>query len=188
MGYIADELLPHLTNHVDLGAQMLELGPGPGAATEWLRRRVQRLTAVEVDERAAHALASRYSGTNVEVVVDDATSLCFPDNSFDSVGCFTMLHHIPTSESQGELLAGAFRVLRPGGVFIGADSLASDSLRDFHEGDTYNPITPPCLLARLLALDFTCISVVVGDDLRFVARKPGETGDDTTVGDRAEVT
>jgi SAM-dependent methyltransferase len=159
MEFIADELLPSLTGHVDLGAQFLELGPGPGAATEWLRHRVERLTAVEV--------------------VADAGSLSFPDCSFDSVGSFTMLHHVPTPEVQNKLLAGAFRVLRPGGIFIGSDSLASDDLRDFHDGDTYNPIAPPCLLARLLALGFTC-SVVVDYDLRFVARKPSEAGGGTS--------
>jgi SAM-dependent methyltransferase len=179
MEFIADELLPSLTGHVDLGAQFLELGPGPGAATEWLRHRVERLTAVEVDERAALALTEKYAGTNVEVVVADAGSLSFPDCSFDSVGSFTMLHHVPTPEVQNKLLAGAFRVLRPGGIFIGSDSLASDDLRDFHDGDTYNPIAPPCLLARLLALGFTC-TVVVDYDLRFVARKPSEAGGGTS--------
>jgi SAM-dependent methyltransferase len=180
-------LLPCLTRDVDLGAQFLELGPGPGAATEWLRHRVGRLTTVEVDEQAALTLTKRFAGTNVEVVMADAASLNFPDCSFDSVGCFTVLHHVPTSESQGELLAGAFRVLRPGGVFIGSDSLAGDDLRDFHEGDTYNPIDPPCLLAQLLALGFTGITVVVDDDLRFVARKPSEVGGGTAAA-RTEVT
>jgi len=187
-GYIANELLPCLTRGVDLGAEMLEIGPGPGAATEWLRRRVGKLTAVEVDERAALALARRYEVTNVEVVVADAANLIFPDCSFDSVGCFTMLHHVPTSESQSKLLAGAFRVLRPGGVFIGSDSLASDALRDFHGGDTYNPIAPPCLLGRLLALGFSCVSMVVDDDLRFIARKPSETGRSMNVVDGTQVT
>ncbi len=187
-GYITDELLPSLTCHVDLGAQMLELGPGPGAATEWLRHRVRQLTAVEVDERAALALTKRYTDTNVEVVVADAASLNFADCSFDSVGCFTMLHHVPTPEAQSNLLAGAFRVLRPGGVFIGSDSLASDDLRDFHDGDIYNPIAPSCLLAHLLALGFTCITVAVDDDLRFIARRPSETGRGTNLGDGTEVT
>jgi SAM-dependent methyltransferase len=188
MGWIADELMPHLTHDVDLGAYMLELGPGPGAATEWLRHRVRRLTAAEVDEQAALALTKRYAGTNVEVIVADATRLRLPDCSFDSVGCFTMLHHIPTSQSQSDLLVGAFRVLRPGGVFIGADSLASSALRDFHNGDTYNPIAPPFLLARLLALGFTGTTMVVDDDLRFIARKPSEDSPGTNLGNEKEVT
>ncbi len=51
--HIQEEILPWLLRHASLGADMLELGPGPGAATGWLRHRVRRLTAVEVDEAAA---------------------------------------------------------------------------------------------------------------------------------------
>src|SRR6516165_6057489 len=50
--YIQNEILPSLTQHADLGADMIEIGPGPGAATEWLRHRVRRLTAQEVDPRS----------------------------------------------------------------------------------------------------------------------------------------
>ena len=42
---------------VELGTDLLELGPGPGAATEWLRHRVARLVAVEQEEEAAARLA-----------------------------------------------------------------------------------------------------------------------------------
>ena len=34
------------------------------------------------------------------------------------------------------------RVLRPGGVLVGSDSLPSQSLHAFHEGDIYNPVEP----------------------------------------------
>lgn len=170
--HIRDEVLPSLTRQVDLGDEMLELGPGPGAATEWLRHRVGRVTAAEVDEEAASRLAERYAGTNVEVIVADAASLGYPDDSFDSVGSFTMLHHVPTRASQDRILAEAFRVLRPGGVLVGSDSVASDDLRSFHDGDTYNPIDPAHLLGRLRALGFGRITIVVDGDLRFVALKP----------------
>src|SRR6185437_7644148 len=33
--HIQAGILPALTRDVDLGAEMLEIGPGPGAATEW---------------------------------------------------------------------------------------------------------------------------------------------------------
>src|ERR1017187_2259661 len=63
-----------------------------------------------------------------------------PTLPFDSVGSFTMLHHVATLALQNKILAEAFRVLRPGGVLIGSDSLASNDLHHFHAGDTYNPI------------------------------------------------
>jgi SAM-dependent methyltransferase len=178
---IQDEVLPALARHADLGADMLEIGPGPGAATEWLRHRVKRLTAVEADATAAGKLADRYRGGNVDVAVGSATDLAYPDESFDSVGSFTMLHHVSTPALQVRLLAEAFRVLRPGGVLIGSDSLASNDLHHFHADDTYNPVDPARLLVQLQTLSFGKIAMMVDWDLRFVAHKPDgrdDSGDD----------
>jgi ubiquinone/menaquinone biosynthesis C-methylase UbiE len=150
---------------------MLELGPGPGAATEWLRHRVRRLVAVESDTVAAEKLERRFSTSNVEVVVGDATNLNFSDESFDSVGTFTMLHHVPTAQLQQRVLLEAYRVLRPGGTLLGSDSLASNNLHHFHAEDTYNPVYPASLLVRLQAVGFTSITLFVDYDVRFVAKK-----------------
>ncbi len=151
---------------------MLEIGPGPGAATEWLRHKVGKLTAIEIDDAAARLLADRYAGTNVEIVTGSAASLSYPDASFDSAGCFTMLHHVPTTALQNKILAEAFRVLRPGGVLVGSDSLASNDLHHFHADDTYNPVDPASLLGRLQTLGFDQITIMVDEVLKFVARKP----------------
>jgi ubiquinone/menaquinone biosynthesis C-methylase UbiE len=115
----------------------------------------------------------------VEIATSSATELDYPDGFFDSVGCFTMLHHVPTIALQNAILAEAFRVLRPGGVFIGSDSLASDGLHHFHEGDTYNPVEPASLLTRLQTVGFAPITVIVDDSVLFIAGKPGgdEPGD-----------
>ncbi len=90
-----DVLAPLLAG-VDLGARMIEVGPGPGAATRWLQHQVGRLVTVEADLHAAAALTKKYAGTNVEVVTGDATELCFLDGVFDAAGSFTMLHHVST--------------------------------------------------------------------------------------------
>jgi len=172
---IREELLPCLTRHVDLGVEMLDLGRRPGAATGWLRHRARRQTTVEISEDVAAALGQRSTGTNVEVVVADATGLSWPDCSFGSLGSFTSLHHVPTPELQDKTLGEAFRLLRPGRTFIGSDSLAGDGLRRFHKADAYNPVDPPRLLERLRALGSKKIRVVVEDDVSFVAQK-GERG------------
>jgi SAM-dependent methyltransferase len=83
-----------------------------------------------------------------------------------------MLHHVPTVALQNAILAEALRVLRPGGVFLGSDSLASDGVHHFHEGDTYNPVEPAAFLTRLPTLGFGKITMTVDDTLTFVARKP----------------
>ncbi len=176
--HIQDEVLPQATAGVDLGADLLELGPGPGAATEWLRHRVRRLVALEHEQDAARRLADRYAGSNVEVACGNAAALGYPDGSFDTVASFTMLHHVPTRALQDKVLAEAFRVLRPGGAFVGSDSLASDGLHQFHEGDTYNPVEPSAFLVRLQTVGFTAITLHVSYNLVFIARKeadgPGE--------------
>lgn len=173
---IRGEILPSLTAAADLGACMLEIGPGPGAATEWLRQRVRQLTVLELDPAAAGRLAARYAGTNVTVAAGDAAELSYPDESFDSVGSFTMLHHVPTVSLQDKVIGEMFRVLRPGGVLIGSDSLASNDLHHFHVGDTYNPIEPSSLFTRLQTIGFHRITVIVDDIVKFVAYKPSPLG------------
>lgn len=172
--YLQDEILPSLTQHADLGDEMLEIGPGPGAATAWLRDRVKKLTVVEIEEAAAAKLTERYQDSNVEVVIGDATKLSYPDESFDSVGSFTMLHHVPTAALQNKILAEAFRVLRPGGVLIASDSVASNGLHEFHADDTYNPIEPGTVITRLQTIGFGDLIVMVSERLQIVARKPSD--------------
>lgn len=170
--YLHEEILPAVTSDADLGNDMLEIGPGPGAATDWLRYRVRRLVAVEPDPEATAVLKERFAGANVKAVTADATDLPCPDGSFDSAGMFTMLHHVPTRALQDAILAGVLRALRPGGFLIGSDSLPSDQLHHFHEGDTYNPVEPAALLTRLQTLGFGDITITVSHTLIFRARKP----------------
>jgi ubiquinone/menaquinone biosynthesis C-methylase UbiE len=172
--FMESEVLDPVTAGLDLGNEMLEIGPGPGAATRWLRHRVKRLVALELDPEAATSLGDELASTNVEVQVGDATRTPFPDASFDSVGCFTMLHHVPTAHEQFKILCEAYRVLRPGGVLVGADSLASQGLHEFHEGDTYNPIDPARLLVFLPTAGFGHVMVSAGEGLLFTARKSPE--------------
>ncbi|MHB1929101.1 MAG: class I SAM-dependent methyltransferase [Acidimicrobiales bacterium] len=170
--HLQTDILTPLARDVDLGAEMVEVGPGPGAATDWLRHRVARLVVVEFDEVAAEKLVARFAGTNVEVVHGDATAMTFGDGSFDSAGSFTMLHHVATFALQNRLLAEILRVLRAGGVLIGSDSRPSDELHRFHDDDTYNPIEPGTLMIRLQTLGYERITVGEEDRTHFVAHKP----------------
>ena len=69
-------------------------------------------------------------------------------------------------------MSEAVRVLRPGGVLFGSDSLHSDELHDFHHEDTYNPIEPSTLLTLFEVHGYVRIAIKVDDGLTFVAHKP----------------
>ncbi|MDG4862602.1 class I SAM-dependent methyltransferase [Streptomyces sp. T-3] len=176
--HLHDNVLPIAVARADLGKELLEVGPGPGAATDWLRTRVERLTAVEIDADAAALLADRYAGTNVDVRQGSGAALEFADDSFDSAASFTMLHHVPTAALQNRLLAEILRVLRPGGVLVGADSLPSHALHEFHDGDIYNPVEPAAFLVRLQTLGYVDITLGVGTGLTFSAHKPAAHGEE----------
>ena len=55
---------------------------------------------------------------------------------------------------QDRLFAEIARVLRPGAPLVASDSLGSEELKAHHEGDTYNPVDPATLPARLTAAGF----------------------------------
>jgi 16S rRNA A1518/A1519 N6-dimethyltransferase RsmA/KsgA/DIM1 with predicted DNA glycosylase/AP lyase activity len=65
---LQETYLPAVLRGLDLGDDVLEIGPGPGAGTDWLRGRVARLTSVEIDRKLADALKQRMAGTNVTVI------------------------------------------------------------------------------------------------------------------------
>ena len=64
---------------------------------------------------------------------------------------------------QDRLFAEVARVLRPGGVLVAGDSLASDDLKALHEGDTYVPVDPGSLPDRLRAMGFVDVDVKVNE-------------------------
>ena len=105
------------------------------------------------------------------VLEADASDLPFDDGTFTGAAAMTMLHHVPTAAAQDALLAEACRVLRPGGWFVGVDSLDDPGFRDFHAGDVCLPVEPDTLEPRLRAAGFTEIEVERGDGtFRFAAR------------------
>lgn len=156
---VRQEMIPWAVGQVDLGDDVLEIGPGYGATTDVFAELLPRMTSVEIDADLAARLQAKYAGTHVEVLLGDATNLSFPDGRFSAAVCFSMLHHVPSDELQDRLFAEAARVLRPGAPLVAVDSLASDGIREFHEGDTYQPIDPDTLPARLDAAGFSGVEV-----------------------------
>jgi ubiquinone/menaquinone biosynthesis C-methylase UbiE len=158
---------------VQLGEEVLEIGPGFGATTRVLAGRMRGLTVLELEPAYCERLRSEL-GRGVRVVQGDASRMPFADGGFSAVVCFTMLHHVPTRALQDRLMAEVARVLRPGGVFAGTDSLGTGIFfRLLHVGDTLLPVGPDQLSGRLQAAGLTEAQVSRGGrSFRFRARKP----------------
>jgi len=169
---LKEKVLPWVLRDVQLGQNVLEVGPGPGLTTDLLRLRLKRLTAVEIDSRLADSLGARLRGTNVRVVRGDATTLPFESGSFSGAVSFTMLHHVPSAALQDKLLREVGRVLKPGAAFVGVDSLWSRRMQVLHIWDTFVPADPATFGARLQAAGFSNILIDVdGTAFRFSARR-----------------
>jgi ubiquinone/menaquinone biosynthesis C-methylase UbiE len=151
--------LPWTLEGLELGANVLEVGPGPGLTTDLICGRVGHLTCLEIDRGFADSLADRTQGSNVTVLNGDATAMSFADASFDGAVCFTMLHHVQSAPLQDRLFAEVARVLRPGGVFAGMDSVYSRTLRLLHVFDTMVLVDPATLPARLEGAGFADVKV-----------------------------
>ncbi len=167
------ERVPWVISDSNLGSNVLEVGPGPGLTTDLLKLSVEQLTAVELDGDLAARLRARLARTNVDVVTGDATAMPFPEAHFSGGVSFTMLHHVPSPELQDKLLREVWRVLQPGGTFVGCDSLQSLFMRLIHIGDTLVPIDPDNFGARLQTAGFEVLGIEKSAGVfRFQARKP----------------
>lgn len=174
---LEERLVPWLAAFPELDDEVLEVGPGPGLTTDLLRRRARRVTAVELDPSLATPLAERLGGTNVDVLCADATATGLPGGSFAAATSFTMLHHVPSADEQDRLFAEVARLLRPGGLFVGMDSVDSEGLRLAHADDVFVPVDPGTLPARLRSAGFDAVDVELYDlGMRFVARTPDGRG------------
>jgi SAM-dependent methyltransferase len=169
---VENQVLPWALDGIDLGESVLEVGPGPGVTTDWLRQHVDRMECLEIDPALAEALRYRFQASGVRVQCGDATAMPYDRCSFTSVICFTMLHHIPTLELQDCFFREAYRVLRPGGIFAGVDSLPSILMSIFHVRDTLTLVAPDTIAQRLASAGFIDVYVdVTAERFRFSAKR-----------------
>jgi SAM-dependent methyltransferase len=171
---LENDLLPWAERVAELGDDVLEVGPGPGLVTDLLRGRVDRVTALELDDDLAEALAQRLAGTNVDVIHRDARRSGLRADRFSAAACFSVLHHVPTPEAQDEVLAEVHRVLRPGGPLLVVDPRDTELLRAFHDDDVFVPLREDAVVARLEGLGYADVDVELTElEIRLTARKPG---------------
>ena len=147
------KLLPWLLADVQLGEHILEIGAGPGAATNELLRRAPRVTSLEYDHESVRRLA-QHSGQRAGVVQGDAASLPFANGTFSCAIAILVLHHLKSSVLQDRAFAEIHRVLRPGGIFLAGEIPDGRLNRVIHFRSTFTPVQPGSLAARLTIAGF----------------------------------
>jgi SAM-dependent methyltransferase len=152
-------LLPWIVQGSELGDHILELGAGPGAATQELALRTPRVTSLEYDHGFAAKLGAQVNGSNTVVIRGDASTLPFADASFSSAIAILVFHHLRSGDLQDRAFAEILRVLRPGGVFLAFEIQDSWLHRVGHIRSTFVPVAPASLFARLMAAGFSKVTV-----------------------------
>lgn len=174
---LSRRILPWSTQGFPLAGDVLEIGGGSGAIAAHLGRtnRQIRLTVTDLDPLMVRGARQRLKDLpHVVTRQADATRLPYGDGSFDAVTSFLMLHHVIDWEGA---VSEASRVLRPGGMFLGYDLVASRVASLVHlvdrsphrliERGTLEPVLAQAGL-QAVTVQYTLRGLV----LRFAARKP----------------
>ena len=118
----------HVARLLPDGAEnLLDLGCGTGLELDRifeLKPNI-RVTAVDLSESMLSELKRKHGGRNLEIIRDDYFLHDFGENRFDAAVSVESLHHF-TQEKKAGLFAKICRALKPNGVYIECDYIASE--------------------------------------------------------------
>lgn len=97
--------------------EVLEIGVGHGSHAQLIAPAAKNYVGIDLTERAAAMTAKRLeqAGVPAEIRQMDAENMDFPDNSFDYIWTWGVIHH---SANTLAILKEMQRVLRPGGQAV----------------------------------------------------------------------
>lgn len=103
------------TDGVEAGADVLDVGCGPGFWVCELASRGARVSACDLSDVAVRLARQHveYRGLRADIREGNAEALPYPDASFDHVNCQGVVHHTPDPR---RCIEEFWRVLRPGGT------------------------------------------------------------------------
>lgn len=93
----------------------LDIGCGVGYGTAALAEIASSATGIDLAPDAISYAREHYNRPGLRFMAGSATSLPFPDASFDLITAYEVIEHLADGD---QLLAEARRVLRPGGILL----------------------------------------------------------------------
>lgn len=103
-------------------AEILDCGSGPGRYALLLARQGYRVSLLDLSGAAIESARQRFQEAEVEFVSarqGNAADLdTYPDNHFGAILMFGPLYHLTSRADRYAALAGALRILKPGGLLF----------------------------------------------------------------------
>ncbi|MGE4133042.1 MAG: methyltransferase domain-containing protein [Bdellovibrionales bacterium] len=133
-GAMRRAVLPPLVSHALHPGRILEMGSGAGSTTRYLAETFPNAKITAMDLSAPYlkvAQRNLKAYPRIDFVQGDVTNTQFKDESFDAVVSVYLLHELPDSERE-KLIREAWRLLKPGGILVLADSLQWDDTPDLN--------------------------------------------------------
>lgn len=111
--------------------RVLDIATGTGRSLSQvaLARPDARFVGLDLSAPYLKFAATHLDIADLSLVADNAEAMPFADQTFDAVTCVFLFHELP-SDARRNVVAEAFRVLRPGGLFAVLDSAQLDTASD----------------------------------------------------------
>lgn len=112
---------------VPVGAEnLLDLGCGTGLELDRIFERLPeiKVTGIDLSKSMTAELLKKHADKNIEIIIDDYFVHDLGENRFDAAVSVESLHHF-TREKKIGLFRNINRALRPGGIYIECDYIAS---------------------------------------------------------------
>jgi ubiquinone/menaquinone biosynthesis C-methylase UbiE len=142
---------------------VLEIGCGNGTGTRLINKYFspKNVTAIDLDEKMIQLAGKNNGAENISFMVMDASKLDFPDNTFDAIFNFGIIHHIPNWK---DCLNELKRVLKKNGELI-LEDLSIESFSGF-PGRIYRSLTDHPYEQMFSADEFTRYLKEIGFSIR----------------------